>query len=377
MPLMIYRQALLLRGIYFISRILYNIDMDINNRPININISSKTIFKVVLVFLLLYFFYLIKDVLIILFVSLILASAVDPMVDWMQSKRIPRSIGILIIYLIFFLVFSLAIYLIIPPIAAEIKGLADNFPRILDKVISSLQTFKQYSVDHGFLDSIRENLGSVSSNLQRAAASVFSTISSIFGGVMSFFLVIVLTFYMVVEENAIKKLIFSIAPAQHQTYVMNLMNRMQRKMGMWLRGQVILCLSVFILVYAGLSILGVKYALVLALIAGITEAIPYVGPTLAAIPAIFLAFTQAPILALFTGILYYIVQLTENNLLVPKIMQKTVGLNPIISIAALLIGFNLAGIVGAILSIPVATAVSVFVKDIFNSKEAAELGKDK
>jgi predicted PurR-regulated permease PerM len=351
--------------------------MDINNSPININISTKTIFKVVLVFLLLYFFYLIKDVLIILFVSLVLASAVDPMVDWMQGKKIPRSIGILIIYLIFFLVFSLAIYLIIPPIAAEIKGLADNFPRILDKVISSLQTFKQYSVDHGFLNSIRENLGSVSSNLQRAAVSVFSTISSIFGGVMSFFLVIVLTFYMVVEENAIKKLIFSIAPAQHQTYVMNLMNRMQRKMGMWLRGQVILCFSVFILVYAGLSILGVKYALVLALIAGITEAIPYVGPTLAAIPAIFLAFTQAPILALFTGILYYIVQLTENNLLVPKVMQKTVGLNPIISIAALLIGFNLAGIVGAILSIPVATAVSVFVKDIFNSKEAAELGKDK
>jgi len=175
---------------------------------------------------------------------------------------------------------------------------------------------------------------------------------------------------MVVEENAIKKLVWSVAPEKHQVYIMHLVNRMQQKIGLWLRGQLILSLSIFVLTYVGLLILGVKYALVLALIAGLLEFIPYLGPTLSAIPAVFLAFTQAPALALFTLGLYYIIQMVENNILVPKIMQKTVGLNPIISISALLVGYKLAGVVGAILSIPVATAVSVFIKDVFDHKDA-------
>jgi predicted PurR-regulated permease PerM len=166
-----------------------------------------------------------------------------------------------------------------------------------------------------------------------------------------------------------KKLVWSVVPIRHQPYIMQLINRMQKKIGMWLRGQLILSLIIFALTYIGLLILGVKYALVLALIAGLTEFIPYLGPLLAAIPAVFLAFTQSPMLAVFVAVLYYVIQLTENNILVPKIMQKAVGLNPIVSIAVLLIGFQLAGVVGAILSIPVATAASVFFKDVLDGKE--------
>ncbi len=343
--------------------------MELNNRPINIHISTWTIIKIFLFFLLLYFAYLIKDILIILFISLVLSSAIDPLVDWLAKRKIPRGVSVVFIYLMFFLVFGLAIYLIIPPIATEVSDLADSFPRIIDKVMSSIYALKEYSLEHGFLDNLKGSLGTIGSNLEKAAAGIFSTISSIFGGIFSFFLVLVLTFYMVVEENAIKKLIFSLAPVEHQSYVMQLINRMQKKMGMWLRGQLILSLAIFILIYAGLTVLGVKYALVLALIAALTEFIPYLGPILAAVPAVFLAFTQAPMLAAFTAILYYIIQLVENNILVPKVMEKTVGLNPIISISVLLIGFQLAGIVGAILSIPVATAISVFVKDVFDGRE--------
>jgi predicted PurR-regulated permease PerM len=346
--------------------------MELKNRPININITTSTILKVILIFLILYFLYLVKDILAILFVSLILASAVDPSVDWMQKRKIPRGVGILFIYLILFIVLSSVIYLIIPPIVQEASELASNFPKILDKVMAGFSAFKEYTYQHGILDNVKESLGTISSNLQSAAGGVFSTVTGIFGGIFSFFLVLVLTFYMVVEENAIKKLIFSIAPAQHQPYIMQLINRMQKKIGMWLRGQLILSLIIFVVTYVGLLILGVKYALVLALIAGLTEFIPYLGPILAAIPAVFLAFTQAPMLALFTGVLYYIIQLVENNILVPKIMQKAVGLNPIVSIAVLLIGFKIAGVVGAILSIPVATAVSVFLKDVFDGKEVIE-----
>lgn len=346
--------------------------MNLNSKPISINITTMSIVKVILFFLLLYFLFLIKDILVALFVALVLASAFDPWVDWMQQKGIPRALGIIFIYLVLFLVFSFAIYLIVPPIAKEVGALATNFPRILDKVLSSLSAVKQYSVEHGLLDNIKNNLGSLSSHLQNAASGVFSTVTGIFGGIVRFFLIMVLTFYMVVEENAIKKLIFSLAPAPHQPYVMQLINRMQKKIGMWLRGQLVLSLVIFIMIYIGLSLLKVEYALVLAFVAGLTEFIPYLGPMMAAIPAIFLAFTQEPILAIFVGIMYYVVQLTENNILVPKIMQKAVGLNPIVSISVLLIGFKLAGVVGAVLSIPVATAVSVFIKDAFESKEAKE-----
>jgi len=343
--------------------------MEINKRPININISTLTIVKIILIFLLLYFLYLVREIVAILFVSLIFASAVDPWVDWMQKKKIPRGVGIVLIYLVLLIIVSSVIYLIIPPIVQQIGELSANFPYYFEKIISGVSALKEYSIKHGIIDDIKNNLGSISSNLQSAASGVFSTVSGIFGGIFSFFLVLVITFYMVVEESAIKKLVWSIAPEKHQPYMIQLINRMQRKIGLWLRGQLILSLIIFALTYIGLLILGVNYALVLALIVGLTEFVPYLGPILGAIPAVFLAFTQSPTLALFVAALYYVIQLVENNILVPKIMQKAVGLNPIISITVLLIGFKVAGIVGAILSIPVATAVSVFIKDLFDSKE--------
>lgn len=346
--------------------------MEPKKRPININISTSTVIKIILIFLLLFFVYLIREVVAVLFVSLVFASAVDPWVDWLHKKKIPRGISILFIYLILFIIISFTVYLIIPPIAQQVAELSANFPRYLEKLISGYSAFKEYSVQHGILDSIKDNLGTISSNLQTAAGGVFSTISGIFGGIFSFFLVLVITFYMVVEESAIKKLVWSIAPAHHQPYIMQLINRMQRKMGLWLRGQLILSLAIFILTYVGLLVLGVEYALVLALIAGLTEFIPYLGPMIGAVPAVLLAFTQSPMLALFVIILFFVIQQVENNILVPKIMQKTVGLNPIISISVLMIGFKLAGVVGAILAIPVATAISVFINDMFTNKEKEE-----
>jgi len=303
-----------------------------------------------------------------LFISLVLASAVDPWIDWMESKRIPRGIGIFIIYLIMFTVVGGVVYLIIPPIIEQINELTEDFPAIFEKVVSGVEILKNYMMEKGIFDEIKENFGTVSSNLQNAAGSVFSTVSGIFGSIFTFFLVLVITFYMVVEENAMKKIVWSVAPKQHQVHIMHLINKMQKKVGLWLRGQLILSFIIFSLTYIGLLILNVKYALVLALIAGLTEFVPYLGPILASIPAIFLAFTQAPMLAVFVAVLYYIIQLLENNLIVPKLMQKVVGLNPIISIAVLMIGFKVAGVVGAILSIPVATAVNVFLLDVFDKR---------
>ena len=140
-------------------------------------------------------------------------------------------------------------------------------------------------------------------------------------------------------------------------------------MGHWLNGQLVLGLTMTIMTYLGLVILGINYALILAIMVGLFSFVPYMGAVLGSIPAVFIAFTQTPLLAVFAAILFYIIHFIEVNFLYPKIMEKAVGLNPLISILVLLAGFKLAGVVGAVLSIPVTTAVAVFIKDIFDSKE--------
>ncbi len=348
--------------------------MDIK-RPIYINITTMTIVKIVLVLLLFYFLYLIREILAVLFISLILASAVDPWVDWLQARKVPRAVGIFLIYVAMFAAVIVVIYLVVPPIVVQVNELAHNFPAIFEKVISGVESLRQFSLEYGILDNLKNSLASITGNLQGAAGGVLSTVSGIFGGIVTFFLILVITFYMVVEENAMKKVVWSVVPEQHQVYVMQLINRMQKKVGLWLRGQLILSFIIFCLIFAALETIHLvtgqmEYALVLALLAGLTEFVPYLGPIMAAIPAIFLALTQSPLLAVIVGLTYYVIQLAENNIIVPKLMQKVVGLNPIVSIAVLIIGFKIGGIVGAVLSIPVATAVSVFVRDIFERRTA-------
>jgi len=211
--------------------------------------------------------------------------------------------------------------------------------------------------------------------LVKAAEGIFSTVSGIFGGIVSFFIVLVVTFYMVVEEDSMKRIVWSLAPPRNQPYIMQLINRMQRQIGYWLRGQLILMFLVGFLTWVGLLFLMPEYVLALGLIAGVTEFVPYLGPMLGAIPAVFLAFTVSPFLALLVVILYLIIQQVEGNILVPKIMERAVGLNPIISIAVLMAGLVLGGIIGGLLSIPVATALSVFLKDWVKMRNRASLGR--
>ncbi len=342
--------------------------MESNKKPIFININAISVVKILLILLLFYVLFVIKDILAMLFIALILASAIDPWVDWAQSKKIPRAIGVIVIYLVMLFLFSVSVVLIIPPIIEQVTDLSNNFPMILDKVVFGFNTLKDFFAQYGLFNDLEKGLSNVTENLSGAAGGVFSTLKGFVGSIFSFFIVLVITFYMVVEEKAMKKIVWSIAPSKYHVYIMGLINRMQQKIGLWLRGQLILSFIIFTLTFVGLSILGVEYALVLALIAGLTEFVPYLGPILASIPAIFLAFTQSPMLAIFVAVLYYIIQLTENNIIVPKLMQKVVGLNPIVSIAVLLIGLEIGGVPGAILSIPVTTAASVFLKDIFEDK---------
>ncbi|MDP2708598.1 MAG: AI-2E family transporter [bacterium] len=347
----------------------YNKAMEFNQQPIKISITSAAIFKIIVILILFYLLYLLSDILILFFVSLVFSSALDPWIDKLKKRGIPRSVSVITSYLIFFAFLGGALYLITPIIVREVNGISQNFPQYFDSISAKFTSVKDFSLKYGLLDNASGSFDLFTGYLRNTASGVFFTLFSIFGGIFSFVLILVLTFYMVVEESAMKKLVWSLAPEKNQAYLIHLINRMQLKMGYWLRGQLILALSLAIMSYIGLEILGINYAVVLALLVGLLSFIPYMGAILGAVPAVFIALTQSTVLAILAVILFYIIHFIEGNFLQPKIMQKAVGLNPIISIMAILAGFKLAGIFGAVLSIPVTTAAGVFVRDIFDSRE--------
>lgn len=343
---------------------------DNGTRRVLVDISSLALAKIVVLGLALVFVFYIRDVLMIIFVAIVLASALDPWVDALQKRRLPRAVSILLIYIVLLAIIAGAVYLIIPPLATEMQQLALSFPAYWDRLVGSWETFQGESTQNQFIaDNIQGSLDAWRNGLSSAAGGVLTTISSVFGGIISLFMVLVIAFYLTVEEQAMKRVIRSSIPVRHQPYATHLMNRIQEKIGRWLRGQLTLSLIIFAVSYIGLTILGVKYALVLALFAGVTELIPYVGPFIGLIPAAFIGLTQSPLLALAVIILYVLIQQLENYVLVPKVMQRAVGLSPIVVIIAMLVGAKIAGLVGVVLAVPVATAISVVIGDILGKRE--------
>ncbi|MBU0731473.1 AI-2E family transporter [Patescibacteria group bacterium] len=339
------------------------------NKTYQVNISTYTIIKIVFVLLLLIFLYNIITVVGIVFVAWVFASAMDPLIDRMQRWKIPRGISILLIYLLGAGILTAVGFLMVPPLVEQIKELSENFPAYYDQVmaiIPSAEGLDLQTTIQNSLGSITESLGSLSGSVVSAAAGVLNLL---IGAIA----VLVIAFYMTIHENSIRKFLQIIAPIRYQPYLIQKMHTIQRKLGSWLWGQIILMLIIGTLAFIGLKILGVQYALLLAIIAGIGEFIPIVGPILSAVPAVFFAFADSPVKALLVIILYIVIQQLENHIIVPKVMHKAVGLNPLIIIFAMLVGAQVAGLVGVIVAIPASTIIGIFLKDFVAEKERKDL----
>jgi|WetSurMetagenome_2_1015567.scaffolds.fasta_scaffold06814_5 predicted PurR-regulated permease PerM len=342
--------------------------MNEEKKVVYINITWQGILKIIAVLAVVYLLFLIKSVLAVLFVAFLLSSALSPAVDWLQKRKIPRVLAAVVIYLAAIFLMGLSAYFFLPSVAREVIDFSKNSPEYISKISSGLSSFGGYSdVDEGSA-TILDDLKSIGADWQGAAGKTISILARIFGGILSFVLIIVLTFYMLVEDGILKKLILTVMPAQKRVYALDLAGRIEEGVGRWLRGQLLLSAIIFIVIYVGLLIIGVKHALLLALIAGLAEFIPYLGPLIASIPALLLSFAQAPMLAIFVAGLYYLTHWLEGHIIVPQVMGRIVGLNPIIIIAVMLSGFKIAGLVGTILAIPVATAANIIIRYIIERK---------
>jgi predicted PurR-regulated permease PerM len=303
----------------------------------------------------------------------VLSTAFDPWVDRLQNYRIPRVLGIILIFILIFGGASVILALIIPPLITQVNELTSNFPEIYQKFVSEFSALQNLSANSSMQNSINTALQSLQLSVGKAGSGVFNAVSSFFGGLIAFIAILIMTFYIVSEESGMKRFFRSVAPLQYQPYLHQLLAKVQVKMGGWLRGQLLLLLIVAIMDFIGLSIIGVKYALVLALFAGLLEFIPMIGSTIAAIPAVFVAFTMSPTKGMLTVLLFIVVQQIENNFIVPKVMKTTTGLHSIVTIIVMLIGAKVAGLLGIILAVPVTLILVTIYQDVWGKKREAEM----
>lgn len=317
--------------------------------------STKVILKVIFAFLALVFLWLIRDIILLVIMALILASAMEPLVDYLHHKKIPRGLSVFMVYVVVLGLAVLVIYLMIPPVVEQFKILRDNLPQYVQALQAQFGGFNL----QGFFQDLLSGFGS--------SGSVVQNTFGVFNGALDLIAVLVISFYLVAEQKGMKSFVGAFIPAHHHEFTLNLITKIQRKMGLWVLGQIIISFGIFLFTYIGLSILHVQYALVLSLVAGLFEIVPYIGPFLSAIPAMFIGFIQNPALAIWVAILYLLVHEVEAYAFVPKIMEKTVGQSPLLTLLALLIGYQLAGIIGLIISVPLATALTVMVNEFWPS----------
>lgn len=323
-----------------------------------IEISHRTIIFTVLFLLGLWLLARIKDILFLLFIAFIIMSALRPLVDWLEKYKIPRVISILLIYALAFVFFGIAFAGVIPSLIFQTTRLITELPIFLTKVAPSL------GLD---VKSLTAQIAPISENIVNVTLGIFSNI-------LTTMTILILTFYFLLERKHTEKYLIDFMGEEAAQKVVRLFVLTEQRLGAWMAGELLLMTLIGVFSYIGLTILHVDFALPLSIIAGLLEAIPMIGPIVSAVPAILVALATSPVLALSVTALYIIIQQIENNFIVPFVMKKSVGISPVLTILALLIGGRLGGIEGAILAIPGVLVLEVIVGEFLfkTSKEATK-----
>lgn len=329
-----------------------------------VDISMGVILRTAVLALAIWFLYLTREILALLFISILIVTAINPLVDFLYRKKIPRSMGVLIVYMFIFLIVGLAISFVVPPLIGQFKDFVQKIPEYMQTIGSYSSSANTYFQDHNMVLDVQQISDNLNNRLTDLPQTIFTGTVGLVNNFISIIVVLVMAFYMTVKEDGIRKFIVSITPEKHRAYAASLTERMEVKIGKWVQGQFFLMLIIFILDFVGLYLIGIPYALALAIFAGVMEIVPYIGPIISAIPGVILGLLISPMTGLVTLLLYFFAQQFESHIVVPQVMKKAVGLNPIAVILALLIGLKLGGVLGAILSIPLATVISVFVADM-------------
>lgn len=350
--------------------------MDIDEKTIiKVDISVKSITRVLLFAAGVYLFFQLTSVILIVLTSIVIASFVEHIVKRLEKHKIPRPVTVVTIYLIGIGTIVVISTFLLPILIKEVSSLVDFIGKLFQK--SSLFTSFPFETLSDTKDFFSQISGDVSSTelirstqvfLGKVSSGVGGSISTVFGSIINTVMVGVISFYLSIQEKGIEDFLRIVTPIKYEQYVISLWRRTERKIALWVQGQLLLGLIIAVILFIGLTLLKVKYALLLAIIAGFSELIPY-GLLLAFIPAIAVAFTEGSLkLAGSTLILYTVVQQFENYVIVPLVVKKSTGISQLVVILALFIGATLAGFWGILLAVPVSVLLIEYLTDIEEQK---------
>ncbi|MBN2096662.1 AI-2E family transporter [Candidatus Peregrinibacteria bacterium] len=333
-----------------------------------------------------YLLFYLKSIIILFLVALFLAAAFNPAVDRLQQYKIPRGLGIFIVYLIVLGIITLIFTSLVPIIAEQVSSLAYSVRDMIQNIVSGqggdswfirkIQPVANQiwqNVDQAqILNSLTTSLREVGSKLTSFAGNAIGAIFTVFNGIFNLLLVLIITFFMVVNKQHTSNFFHSLFPHKYSGYISQKTKEVSIKIGEWIRGQVLLALAMGLLTFIVFSIIGINYALTLAMVSALAEFIPYLGPLITFLSATLIALNQDPVLVLWLIPAYAVMQFLEGNIMVPLIVGRSVGLNPVVVIFALMagatIGYNLGdgiglALVGMIIAVPMANIISIFVAD--------------
>lgn len=324
--------------------------------------------------------YLVRSQLLLVYVSALFATGLAPLVRMIErqrvlpigSRRVPRAAAILAIYAAVLLVITGLFAAVMPPLSAQARQLWVDMPARLSALEAQLITWRVLPETI----TLQELLQRVPAGSTDIVTRIVAALWGIVGGLFGFVSILLLTFYMLVESKGVFDLFVRLFPLELRPRVAEVSARVAVKISAWLGGQMLLAFIIGFTTAIGLALMGVPYFFVLALVAGIGEMIPMVGPILSAIPAVMVAFTVSPALAVGVAVFFLAQQMLENNVLVPKVMGQQVGLSAVAVIVALSIGSALLGLIGAILAVPTAAIVQVLFEELVLHQAAPDDASD-
>ncbi len=352
------------------------------DKQLNISITAGTVIKTLFILALAWVAIEVRGIILDVLTAIVIASAIEPGVAKLGRYRFPRVLAVITVYLLLFGAFFVIFYFFLPSVLEDLARFISQLPTYLD-AFSRVGAFDQYARILGVpapselsIDDVMQGVrGGL--NITGTFTNAFAAATQVFGGFFSFVIIVVFSFYFAVLETGVDDFLRIIVPKKNQHYVLGLWKRSQHKIGLWMQGQLLLAVIMGVLVFLGLTIIGVPHALVLAVTAGVFEIIPVFGPTLAAVPAVAIGFVNGgPFIGFVVIGLYVIFQQFENHLIYPLVVTRVVGVPPLLVILALIIGGHLAGFLGIILAVPLAATIQELAHDIESGALFGEHNKE-
>ena len=289
-----------------------------------------------------------RDVLVALFLAIIISSGLEVPVAMLERRGLPRTIGVILVFLLLIAAIVIVLYALVPLIIVNLNTAFLN----IQKAAGNAWWRQFFNIKAA--RSINDLMNRIVSDFLSNGASPLDVFSQVLGGVSLTISVFITSFYLILHKHGVEQFIRAVLPADYEESALKIYENSKRKIGFWLRAQVMLSFVMGILVWVTLSLLGVSYAPLLGAIAGILELVPFVGPIIAGAVSVLVALGGSTALAVYTLIAFLALQQFESNILVPLFMRRAVGLHPVIVIIALLMGIQISGFVGAIIAIPAA-----------------------